>query len=317
MNSKQFTFRMIIASITALGLAARVSAEEATVEVNRQRLTTMTANEKAELLQQQERFERLSAAEKKKLRQLDSRISTDPKRDHLFQVMRGYSDWLRALPSRERMELMNLPTTERVERIRSLMEAQERQRFEELFGSKLQFSDQKVLFDWVHRLVQRDETRIMQQLTPRERQQLVRVENTTQRRLMMAMFYRWRSGEVRLFELLQPTEDDIKQLATQLSPLARDTLASVRDVKEREQLIQRWTRAVLDSRARPPLGKEELQRFLQEDIAPEQRAYLENLPRERMRIELQRMYFRHRFNGPGRPGSRSAPFPNPAGKRGT
>ena len=231
--------------------------------------------------------------------------------------MRGYSDWLRALPSRERMELMNLPTTERVERIRSLMEAQERQRFEELFGSKLQFSDQKVLFDWVHRLVQRDETRIMQQLTPRERQQLVRVENTTQRRLMMAMFYRWRSGEVRLFELLQPTEDDIKQLATQLSPLARDTLASVRDVKEREQLIQRWTRAVLDSRARPPLGKEELQRFLQEDIAPEQRAYLENLPRERMRIELQRMYFRHRFNGPGRPGSRSAPFPNPAGKRGT
>ena len=64
MNSKQFTFRMIIASITALGLAARVSAEEATVEVNRQRLTTMTANEKAELLQQQERFERLSAAEK-------------------------------------------------------------------------------------------------------------------------------------------------------------------------------------------------------------------------------------------------------------
>ena len=311
MNAKRRTIGCIaVALAIACGNAATTLAEDDFFERQRQRLSNMSATEKEALRQQQQRFKRLSPDQQQKLRQLDRAIADDPQGDRLRQVMRSYSEWLRALPSSQRIELLSLPAAERVERVKVLLAEQERQRFQDLFGSKLQPVDQKVLLDWVHGLIQRDESRIMQQLTPLERQRLSRVENPTQRRVMMAMIYRRKSGEVRLFELLLPTADDVKQLAAKLSPLARDTLAAARDEKEREQLIQMWSRAVMDSRVRPQVTKEEMQRFLKEQVSNEQRAYLESLPPDRMRMELQRLYMRYRFNNPGRPGPRRGPMAN-------
>ncbi|MBC8353879.1 MAG: hypothetical protein H8E66_17910 [Planctomycetes bacterium] len=288
-------------------------ADDVAFEQHRERLSNMTATEKEALRQQQERFARLAPGEQNKLRQLDTAIVADPQGDRLRQVMRGYSEWLRALPSSQRIELLSLPAAERVERIKALLSEQEKQRFQDLFGSKLQPSDQKVLLDWVHGLIMRDESRIMRQLTPMERQRLLRVEDSMQRRVMMAMTFRWKSGGIRLFELLQPTDADVKQLATKLSPLARDTLDAGRDDNEREQLIQMWARAVIDSRVRPQVAKDEIQRFFEQKVTDEQRAYLESLPRERMRIELQRLYYQYRFNGSGRRGPRrdAGKRPNP------
>ncbi|MDA1051139.1 MAG: hypothetical protein O3C40_11760 [Planctomycetota bacterium] len=306
MNCKRpATGCVAILFVVAFGTATASFAADESIEQQRQRLTNMSAAEKEALHKQQDRFARLSPSEQEKLRKLDTALAEDTQGDRLRQVMRSYSDWLRALPSSRRIELLSLPAGERVERLKLLLAEQERQRFQELFGSKLQLGDQKVLFDWVHGLIERNEARITGQLTPLERQRLLRIEDSTQRRAMMAMMYRWRSGEVRLFELLQPTEADVKQLSAKLSPLARDTLANVRDDKEREQLIQMWARAAIDSRVRPQVPKDELQRFLDEHVTAEQRAYLESLPRERMRMELQRMYSRYRFNGPPRPGPRN------------
>jgi len=294
----------------AFAIATTTFADDASFEQQRQRLTSMSATEQESLRQQQQRFERLSSSEQEKLRRLDSAIADDTQGDRLRQVMRSYSEWLRALPSSRRIELLSLPVAERVERVKELLAEQERQHFQDLFGSKLQLGDQKVLLDWVNGLIMRDEARIMRQLTPMELQRLLRIEDATQRRVMMAMMYRWNSGEVRLFELLRPTDADVKQLAAKLSPLARDTLAAARDDKQREQLIQMWARAVIDSRVRPQVTKDEIQQFLEEHVTDEQRAYLESLPRERMRMELQRLYARYRFNGQGRPGLRTAPNSN-------
>ncbi len=307
MDNKGLTIGCVaVALAVACGLATTTCAEELSFEQQRQRLANMSASEKEALRQQHERFERLSPSEQDKLRQLDAAIADDAQADRLRQVMRSYGEWLRALPSSRRIELLSLPTAERVERVKVLLAEQERQRFQDLLGSKLQLGDQKVLLDWVNGLIGRDEARIMRQLTPMERQRLNNIEDSTQRRVMMAMMYRWNSGEVRLFELLRPTAADLKQLSAQLSPLARDTLVAARDDKEREHLIQMWVRAVIDSRVRPPVTKEEIQRFLEEHVTAEQRAYLESLPRERMRMELQRLYARHRF-GPGKQGPRPAP----------
>ena len=154
---------------------------------------------------------------------------------------------------------------------------------------------------WVHNLIKRQEKQILKQLTPMELQRLLRVEDIAQRRMMMAMLLRWKSRSVRLFQLLQPTPEDLSQLSADLSLLARDTLASARDEQERERLIQMWARAVIDNRARPAASREDLQRFLQKVATDEQRAYLESLPPERLRFELQRLYHNHRFNGSSRP----------------
>ena len=299
---------VVIVWALSAGLATGAFAEETTFDQELERLNRMSAAEKATLRQQRERFQRLAPDEQQRLRQLDAAISADPRQDRLRQVMQSYSDWLRALPSNERIELLSLPAGQRVARVKLMLQEQQRRHFRELFGSKLQFGDQKVLLDWVHQLIERDEARIMGQLTPLERQRLLRIENSMQRRVMMAMMYRWKSGEVKLFDLLRPTDSDVRQLAADLSPLARDTLAAARDDKQREQLIQMWARGVIDSRVRPQISKDEIQRFLDEHVTDEQRAYIESLPRERMRMELQRMYLRHRFNSQPRPGAgRSVP----------
>ncbi len=68
-----------------------------------------------------------------------------------------------------------------------------------------------------------------------------------------------------------------------------------------------WTRAAIDSRVRPLVTKDEIQKFLKDHVTNEQRAYLESLPPERMRMELQRLYARYRFNSPPKPGMRKGP----------
>ncbi|MCA9121365.1 MAG: hypothetical protein H6822_07895 [Planctomycetaceae bacterium] len=272
-----------------------------------QRLMSMPASEKESLRQKQERFERLSPKEQEKLRQLDTAVTEDARAAELLNVMQSYAEWLRALPSSQRIELLSLPTDERVERVKLLLADQERQRFQELFGSKLQPTDQKVLHDWVQGLFDREKAAILRRLTPFERQRLVHVDENMQRQVVMAMIYRGNPGEASLFELLKPTSEDLQELAAQLSPLARDTLAAARGDKEREQLIQTWSRAAIESRIRPPVTKEEIQQFLEDHVTTEQRAYLESLPRDRMRMELQRLYLQHRFNSIGRPGMRKRP----------
>lgn len=301
------TSSVALALAIACGIATTARADELAFEQQRQRLANLSAADKETLRQQQQRFERLSPSEQDKLRQLDAAIAGEAQADRLRQVMRSYSEWLRALPSSRRIELLSLPAAERVERVKVLLAEQERERFQDLFGSKLQVGDQKVLHDWVHALIERNKASIIRQLTPMERQRMLHAEDPMQRNVMlMAMIYRWNSGDNRLLGLLQPTNDDLQQLSAKLSPLARDTLAAARDDKEREQLIQMWVRAAIDSRVRPQFTKDEMQQFLEEHVSDEQRAYLESLPRERMRMELQQLYSRYRF-GPGRPGPRNAP----------
>ena len=148
---------------------------------------------------------------------------------------------------------------------------------------------------WISRLIARDEDRVLQHLLPAQRERLTRIEDKNRRYATMAAMYRFRAGDnLRLFELLQPSREDLDQLAKSLSPLARDMLDEPRDAKQREHLLQNWVRAAIESRVRPDIGRDELLRFFNEKLTAEQRDRLESLPRERMRVELQKIYFQHR-----------------------
>jgi hypothetical protein len=273
----------------------------------KERLAKMPAVEKDTLRQNKERFDQLSAAEQARLRRLDTKLTADPQGKQLRKVMLRYNEWLRAIPSGQRIELLSRPAEERVQRIRLLMEEQERLRFQEMLALKLQPGDQKVLLDWVSGIIERDEARIMEQLPPADRQRLARIEDEDRRRVMLFMTYRRHSGQnVRLLEFLKPTEDDIAQLAGGLSALARDTLDEARDPAERNQVVQNWVRAALESR-RPQVSKEQLERYFRQKVTAEQREYLQSLPRDRMRIELQRMYMQDRFKS----NRMGAPFGGP------
>src|SRR6186997_2034456 len=81
-------------------------------------LGSISATEKDELRRRQERFEKLSTEEQEKLRKLEETLANDPRGEQLRQVMLRYNEWLSALPSSQRTEIMNAPAAERVELVK-------------------------------------------------------------------------------------------------------------------------------------------------------------------------------------------------------
>lgn len=302
MICKRIAF-LIVAVIAAHSMTM-CEATESTAARHR-RLKEMSATEQQELRQEQARLARLTATERQRLRGLSEQLASASDGDRLREIMLRYSAWLRTLNASQRTALLGLPAEKRVAEIKALREQQERQRFQEMFDYKLQPNDQKALLAWVSRLIARDEDQVLQRLSPLQRERLQRIEDKTRRYAMMAAMYRFQVGQnKRLFELLKSTSDDIDQLAKSLSPPARDMLDEPRSAEQREHLLQNWVRAALESRVRPDISKDELLRFFNEQLSVEQRERLESLPRERMRLEMQRMYWQYRFGSDARNGQK-------------
>lgn len=274
----------------------RLSLASESLRERKQRLNEMSVVEKEELRHELARFNRLTESERTRLRELDSELSAASDGDRLREIMIRYAAWLRTLNASQRSALLRLPPEKRVSEIKALVEQRERQRFQEMFDYELQPADQKALLVWISALIERDEGRMLKPLSAVERQRLHRIEDRTRRYAALAMAYRARLGEdVRLFEVLQPTESDFGKLGPTLSPTAREILDETRDEAEREKLLQNWVRAALESRLRPPASPEQLRRFMQQ-LSVEDRERLESLPKERMRFELQRLYMRRHFD---------------------
>jgi len=85
----------------------------------------MSATEKKELQQKQDRFHRLAREEQNRLRRLHQGMSEDPQADRLRSVMERYTSWLKTLPSGQRADLLGLPQNDRVAEIKRLIEEQE------------------------------------------------------------------------------------------------------------------------------------------------------------------------------------------------
>ena len=81
--------------------------------------------EKEDLLDHQRQLTKLDPAEQERLRSLTSQLEQDSNGKRLRQVMHGYYDWLRTLPPIEREELMGLPPTERVAKIKAMLKTEE------------------------------------------------------------------------------------------------------------------------------------------------------------------------------------------------
>lgn len=299
----------LVGTLLFVGMAV---GETESLSQRESRLASLPAADKAELMRQQERLQRLPSEEQDRLRQLERDLANDPQGEQLREIMLRYNEWLRSLSSAQRTELLSLPAEQRMPRIKSLFEEQERQRFQDLLAVPLQPDDQHVLMAWVNSLLRDNEPLLLEKLSPLDRQRLKQVEDPNRRLMMLVAAFRWRTGtNARLFELVHPTEEQVHDLRGRLSPQSRAALNSARDASERKLIIQGWTRAAIESRLGPPVSKDELQRFWDEHVTDEQREYLESLPRDRMKQELQRLYQRHHFNSKPRPGPLPFNAPTP------
>jgi hypothetical protein len=319
---------LLVAGLCTFVLGADQGSDES-LEARRQRIDALSAIDKEELRRKKERFDRLNDAEKQRLRALHDEICCDSEGNRLRQVMLRYHEWLASLPSARRAELMSLPTEQRLVEIRNLLKQQERRRFEEFVVKTLQPDDYETILEWFNAAVNQNETRLAANLPPDERERLQMQSDPRRRRFeLMRLLRRYEGERVEgTFALLAFEEKAINDLAARVSGEARQALDKAADAESRNRVVNNWIRAAIFSKFVPRVSDEELQTFLREQVTKSQRDYLDDLPREVMLRELQRMYFAHHFQGRfggfgdggrrgGRGGGRGGEFRPPIGPSG-
>lgn len=290
------------------GRVGRQVAAADSVELQRQRIQALADREKDELRRKLERFHAMSPQEQQRIRQLHADLESDPQGAQLRQILERYNGWLRTLTPTQTAELVDLPVDERIKAIKSQLQKQEMLNVGPLAGAKLKSSDVEAIVSWLDDFIQRNEATIRSEM-PREsfgdfeHRFLSRIEDPKRRRLVLYSSYLRRPPSERT---VRPSEDDLRQLQAKLSGEAQAELARAGEPAARLALFQSWLRVVIFSKTMPQVSREQLQTFMNQRLSPQDREYLEGLPVERVWGELNRMYFKDKFERtpPYQPGSR-------------
>ncbi len=282
---------------------------DAVMAQRRAYVESLSPAEKDDLRRNQQRFSQLDEAGRQKLRDLHAEISTNSNRDRLTSVLRLYHQWMQSLTAGERLELMALPADQRIKAIKKLIERQERERFQELAQKPLSVQDREAIVDWLAELA-------LRKLPAVEQARLRAIEPPLRQRMEVMAVFRRRTGGIsgtHFLERLDPTTADQQALMQQLSRPAQNAIAAANSDAEKRRLVQSWVNAAILSRRenRPMLAKPTLDAFL-ESLDAAEKDYLNNLPPDRKREELERLYWR---SGLRRPGEFRPPF-GPKRRRG-
>ncbi len=192
--------------------------------------------------------------------------------------------------------MLSLPPADRVSEIKRLLQEQTAARMRSYVSRKLSDDDLRAIASWMEEIIKHREPDILER-SPMLKEHLAGIPDT-KRRLQALVFMVQRMGPRR--DWLQPTQEEIQRLKSQLSPEAQQDLEKAKAEGRLPELAEAWMRAAMFSRfAGPPVDKEQLRKFYKEELDPDQRAYLESLPPERMQSELVKQYYAHRFRRDG------------------
>ncbi|HIF32934.1 MAG TPA: hypothetical protein EYQ75_14905 [Planctomycetaceae bacterium] len=243
-----------------------------------------------ELLRKKRRFDRLSTQEQDRLRAFSRDLDADPEKEDLVRVMKAYHEWLQSLRPGKRAELLSLPADERIDRIREVLEEEQKERFQRYVRSTLTSDDARNVSAWFQGVIERRETELKARLDNKGRDEIKRSSSYRRMRLTME-WLQLPPGELGL------TVKEIEDLKSQLSSGAVSAIEEQSDSIMRIQLIREFINAAWVNRIRggrmPRIAESDLWEFFSTRLDPEQRSRLEGLTSERMRRELQFLYLRY------------------------
>lgn len=292
------TTRLVVCLILLQLVGTLATAADRTLDQRRAHVESLSSQEKEKLRRNFQRFMQLDPEQREQLRQLHARIAQSPNRERLLAVMQQYHQWTQSLTAGERMQLANLPVDQRVRAIKKLIERQERDQFQTLVQKTLSLEDREAIIDWLAELA-------MRRLPYGEQQRLRAIDQPMRRRMeIMAMFRRRSAGmfDSRFLDRLKPNAQDREALAQKLSPQAQATIAAAKGDPEKIKLVQSWVSAAIFSRRgnRPDISPEVLEAFFRQ-LDPAEKDYLNNLPPDRKREELEQLFIRNRMRRMGDP----------------
>ena len=313
---RRITIAFGLICMHALGwlLVGTVRADER-LETNAARLKEMTAEQKEELSRKRLRFDELDAAEKQRRRDLHAAISADAMADELLDAATRYNRWLANLDSAERSALLDIKEpTQRIARIKELMQQQEERRFRQYFAN-LPREDRETIYRWLGEFVAARASEIRDRLPQPMRERLGEIsDDEARRRELFMTWQRWR----RQFNLPYPAQADFVELLSRFTPetqkaiessvandLAREPEPQRTGERKRElerERMEDLVRTALYSRFFPQISEDELLKFYAGMKSDDpRRKQLEGKEGSELRRELQRMYNYEHFQGRGGP----------------
>lgn len=283
----------VVASLPA-GRAASAP-EDSSAERARQ-LDDLTELQKKELREKQERFENLSPKEKDRVRCLHKDLARHPDGARLTRVASRYAEWLKTLSPGVRAELLELPLDQRLERIRKFKEEQQAQRVRDVVATRFTSEDVRAVFKWLGAYAAKHEEELLSSLGSEAQQFLRRMPPGPGRHVALMRFLQMRpAGQ----PLPQPTAAEFDDLRTSLSDEARAEFDKIAEDEQRLRLVLDWVRAAMTHRMMPPqVSREELAKFYAQ-LEQKDRDWLEQLPQDRLQVELRKLYWRQKFSEHG------------------
>ena len=288
-----------------LALSGSAFGEE-TVAERKDRLAKMTDDQKIELQRKKERFDELSKETQEKLRNLHTVISSDPNAKELEETVRRYNQWLASLESPQRAALLSIQNpTERILRIKELMQQQEDRRFRE-FSYDLPEEDRKTIQRWLQDFVSRHADEIRRRLPDEAKK---RIDDSPEEQRPVELLNAWQRFR-RQLDLPYPAQEDTKELVPLLSTKAQNRIMVALPAGDAQaaadtqhQRVVELIRAVNFSRFMPHVSNEELLKFYHA-MKPDdpRRERLEGLEKDKLYDELRRMWNFERYAKRGGPG---------------
>lgn len=270
--------------------------------VTRATIDALSPEEKATLQQRKDRFESLPLAEQERLRSLNASITAAPNSDQLLATLDRYHEWLKTLSTKQRTDLLELPMDKRIEKIKEIMEGQDRDRLRRMAEKPLPEADIDAIFNWLDEFMKRNEEEYLKKTHKDYAEKLRNMDEVSRRRsLMRSIIMRGPRNDYPL-----PMRDDFERLLPTLSPPTRSALESAKTAEEKQQVARQWIFHAMVSRVLPPASDEDLHKILTA-MPREQRERLERKTPEEVKRELTWMH--HWQNWPGREGFRGSGGP--------
>jgi hypothetical protein len=269
----------------------------------RETIANLSPEEKNAILKKKDRFDALPPAEQERLRALSNEIAASPHSDQLHATLDRYHEWLKTLTTKQRTDLLGLPTEERVERIKTLMQEQEKARLREWSEKQLPEADLDAIFTFLEEFMKQHEEEFLKRVRKDYADRLREQDGVARRRsIMRSIVMRGPGGDFPM-----PAREDVERLLARLSPATLKVFESFKTPEEKQQLARRWIFSAMVSRVFPAPSEEDLQKVF-DSLSDGERVKLERKSPEEVKRELTQHY--HWRNSPGRggPGGSAGPF---------
>jgi hypothetical protein len=270
--------------------------------------------EKAKLIQRNERFLALSPEEQDRLRKFHQKISSANESQRLLTALGRYSLWLKTLTPQQQAELVGLQIDKRLAKIKEIQQDQVQSHFWQLAG-RLDKGDLDTIYSWMEGLVWRHQDAILSKVDPNW---AIRVASTidprTRRGMLLGTVFGQRGMQASNL-LTTASAEDFAQLANSLPTSFQVELSAQKSDEDRRDLIITCARYAWWFRhSPPPPSDEELRKFFA-TLDPAEVERVEKLDPQQMKRELIKLYqFRRPRDGRSRGSEGFGGFGPPRGE---